>query len=202
MSSTTDKTSEIIETSDNDNEELARLRKEGRIGTDARQTRNLGARIDSGQLLITDEGDSLVTVDESMKKPKKTRLTDEERAISELRRKTYLALYNARARCTKPSLPDWPRYGGRGIGFRWETIDDAIRDVGLPPSLSHSLDRRNNDGNYEPGNCHWITKAEQNRNQRKNIWVDVGYGIMIASDADRRLGVPEGTGAAYIKREK
>lgn len=135
------------------------------------------------------------------KKQGKKRRTDDERAISKLQRKAYLALYNARARCTKPSHQDWARYGGRGIGFKWKTIDDAIRDVGLPPTLSHSLDRRNNDGNYEPGNCHWITKGEQNRNQRKNIWVDVGFGIMIASDADRRLGLREGTVAAHIKRE-
>jgi hypothetical protein len=138
-----------------------------------------------------------------MKKSKKPRLTDEERAIRKLWRKAYRAHWNALQRTTDPSHKNYKHYGGRGITMdaEWAESPDAfIADMGLPPSHAHSLDRRDNDGPYSRDNCRWILRGEQTRNTRKNIWVDVGYGIMIASDADRRLGLREGTVAARIQK--
>ncbi len=75
------------------------------------------------------------------------------------------------ARCLNPNTADYERYGERGIGVcdRWQTSFAAfLSDMGPRPSLSHSIDRKDNDGNYEPGNCRWATRTEQNRNKRTN----------------------------------
>jgi hypothetical protein len=78
-------------------------------------------------------------------------------------------IWNAmRNRCTNPKATDWKRYGGRGIQVceRWERFENFSADMGSRPSPTHSIDRVNNDGNYEPGNCRWATASEQALNRR------------------------------------
>lgn len=74
------------------------------------------------------------------------------------------------ARCYNNSHVGYPRYGGRGITVceRWHSPKNFLADMGNPPSASHSLDRIDNDGNYEPGNCRWATASEQHRNRSDN----------------------------------
>lgn len=72
-------------------------------------------------------------------------------------------------RCYDRSASNYTNYGGRGIAIRDRWRDDFsafLADMGPKPSPGHSIDRINNDGNYEPGNCRWATRSEQRRNQR------------------------------------
>ncbi|TIX28802.1 hypothetical protein [Mesorhizobium sp.] len=80
-----------------------------------------------------------------------------------------------KTRCLNPKVKSFDNYGGRGITVcdRWLIGDGErngfecfIADLGMRPSLDHSLERKENDGNYEPGNVVWATRPEQAKNTR------------------------------------
>lgn len=80
----------------------------------------------------------------------------------------YTVWCNMKARCNDPNATGYNAYGGRGISVcaAWtDSFEQFICDMGRRPSDSHSIDRIDNDGNYEAKNCKWSTRKEQDANR-------------------------------------
>jgi hypothetical protein len=87
----------------------------------------------------------------------------------------YTVWSGMKARCSNPKTTHYDRYGGRGIKVceRWQkSFSDFIADMG-PRPLGYVIDRIDNDGNYEPNNCRWVTRGESQRNQHNTLFVEI-----------------------------
>lgn len=89
--------------------------------------------------------------------------------------KEYRTWRNVKSRCRRPGDSRYHRYGGRGIQMcdRWaDSYVNFLSDMGRAPSKNHSIERIDNDGDYEPSNCKWATNEEQNKNKKSTIVVE------------------------------
>jgi len=84
---------------------------------------------------------------------------------------TYSSWIHMNSRCNNPNSNGYNNYGGRGIKIcdRWKIYENFRDDMGEKPGSEYSIDRIDNDGNYEPDNCRWSTFKEQMNNQGNKI---------------------------------
>lgn len=101
------------------------------------------------------------------------------------------------SRCTVTTNSSYPWYGGRGITVcqRWRQFENFLMDMGPRPAGT-TIDRINNDGNYEPGNCRWATREQQDSNKQATVLVTFGGETMTYSQWARKLG----TAATVIRK--
>lgn len=109
---------------------------------------------------------------------------------------TYTSWSKMTERCTNPKQIGYVNYGGRGITVcsRWlQSFENFLADMGERPKGT-TIDRYpNNDGNYEPGNCRWATKAEQTKSRRDSHLLTLGGRTMNVSEWSRHTGIPTAT---------
>lgn len=99
----------------------------------------------------------------------------------------YRSWRGAMGRCHNPRDIQFIDYGGRGIKVceRWQnSFQDFLADMGKKPNSELSLDRINNDGNYEPLNCRWATKSEQVKNKRRFKSISVAAELTLLREIE------------------
>jgi len=104
----------------------------------------------------------------------------------------YKAWCDMKSRCGRPSDNRFHHYGARGIavcGVWRGSFALFVEHVGVRPSPEHSLDRIDNDGDYEPGNARWATRSEQRRNRRDFVLIEFLGERLCISEWAARTGI-------------
>lgn len=107
-----------------------------------------------------------------------------------------------RQRCLNLNDPNYQAYGAKGVTIceSWkQSFQSFLKDMGKRPHGT-SLDRINNDGDYEPGNCRWATRSEQNRNRRNNRTIMFRGVSTFVPDLLAKFGIKKSTFYTRIKR--
>jgi hypothetical protein len=113
----------------------------------------------------------------------------------------YTVWRSMRDRCRNPRFKQFADYGGRGIEIceRWSSYANFAADMGERP-LGTTLDRIDNAKGYSPDNCRWATRKEQQRNQRRTIFVEVEGVRYRAIELAERAGLKTDTIIERAKR--
>lgn len=98
-------------------------------------------------------------------------------------------------RCTNPVDKRYSRYGGRGINVceRWLDIHNFISDMSEGYEKGLQIDRKDNNGNYEPSNCQWATTKQQTRNYSRNVIIEHDGKKLCAVDWALEVNIPAKT---------
>lgn len=100
-----------------------------------------------------------------------------------------------KTRCTNRRRTAYKNYGGRGIKVceRWLYFENFLADMGRRPGHGMTIERINNDGDYEPGNCRWAPRREQNRNSRQNVHLKFMGERKIVAEWSAKTGIKSST---------
>lgn len=109
----------------------------------------------------------------------------------------YSIWLNMRQRCNNTHNPRYSTYGKRGIKILWNSFDDFCRDMGERPSMNHTIDRIDNNGNYEPSNCRWLTWQENRARPKYKKFKEMGPYLRVAVLS--ALGLQRCCSCAYVK---
>lgn len=115
----------------------------------------------------------------------------------------YVIWTNIKDRCYRHKNPHFQNYGGRGICMSesWiNSFENFLKDMGKRPSNKHSIERKDNNGNYCKENCSWVTRVEQCNNRRSNRLVTVNGETMNVKQLSDKYGLSCGMIRARIKR--
>lgn len=99
------------------------------------------------------------------------------------------------ARCQIKTATGYENYGGRWVSVceRWRSFENFAADMGDPPGATLTIERIDNNGDYEPGNCRWATRLEQCANKRNNRVIEHLGVSMTVTEWARRLGISHST---------
>lgn len=117
----------------------------------------------------------------------------------------YTSWHLMKNRCYNNNFKHWNRYGGRGISVcaRWldpdHGFENFIADMGQKPSRKHTLDRIDNNGNYEPSNCRWATRRTQAANRNVAWHIELGGRTYTPYELTDITGIPAHTIKHRIK---
>ena len=105
--------------------------------------------------------------------------------------RVYTIWTRMKQRCLDLNSTEYKRYGGRGIRVceRWLKFENFLADMGEPPA-GMQIERRDNDGHYEPSNCRWATVKEQANNRRTNRMIEFGGERLTVTQCAERIGIP------------
>lgn len=127
-----------------------------------------------------------------------SRVADQRQSVSKhggRNTRLYRTWANMKQRTENPNHIAYPNYGGRGIKVcdEWKSSFENFRDWALKAGYTDDLtiDRIDVNGNYEPSNCRWLTKQEQNRNQRSNVIIEYNGVRQTMSEWAAQIGVSE-----------
>jgi hypothetical protein len=103
----------------------------------------------------------------------------------------YRSWIQMRARCNNPKATSYSIYGGRGIKVceRWDSFELFLADMGPRPSRQHSIDRIDPNKGYEPSNCRWATRIEQQNNHRRTVFIEYNGERLSCAEWSRRTGI-------------
>lgn len=115
---------------------------------------------------------------------------------------TYHVWQAMKARCTNANNKQWHDYGGRGIIVcpEWLVSFEAFFDSMGECPKGFCIERINNDGNYEPDNCKWASRLDNNKNKRNTIKIKIKGEELCLKDAAKKMGLNYSTAKLRISR--
>lgn len=133
----------------------------------------------------------------SLSEETKMKISRANRTHGESKTRLYRVWYHIRSRCFDKNTPYYKDYGGRGITIcdEWRGNYIAFRDWALQNGYREDLtiDRIDNNGNYEPSNCRWADAKTQANNRRSNLYLTYNGETLTALQWAKKLGINHNT---------